>query len=80
MKTFNLALATIAIVAATSTVSFASSTFGGGNGNQSSATIGLNDSMAASSYADQTVRPATTLSDTDALLLKLSTDKDTNRR
>lgn len=81
MKTFTLALATIALVAATSTASFAS-TFGGGNGNQAvnSATVSLNDSVNAETYASQTVKPATTLSETDALLLRLSTDKDTNRR
>jgi hypothetical protein len=80
MKTFNLAIATVALVAVTSTASFASPTYGGGNGNQVNTAITQNDSVGATTYADQTVRPASTLSATDALLLKLSTDKDTNRR
>lgn len=77
MKTFNLTLATIAIVAVASTSAFASA-YGGGNGNQivNSATTSLNDNA----YVDQTVKPAAQLSNDDTLFLKLSTDKDTNRR
>jgi hypothetical protein len=76
MKTFNLALATIAIVAATSTASFAASFDSNGNipNHDADAIASYSDSFAPS--LDRTVKPASTLSQSDAAVLQLNTEKD----
>ncbi len=84
MKTFNLALATIAIVAATSTASFAASFDSNGNipNHHSDAITSYSDSFSPSNgdsfspSVDRIFRPSSTLSQSDADVLRLNTEKD----